>query len=141
MELEIAGLVDRPSVDLPVSEKLQRLHEYQDRLKNIQSDICNAKAYDSCSGPTRYIGDLIISLERSDGSDESNAGDAGGEVRSYDTVKVGHVNPTASNQSTIVWWSFHLPHPVSIFDVDLNENSLLVYAKEQAWDDNLEFKP
>ncbi len=141
MELEIAGLVDRPNVDIPVSEKLQRLHDYQDRLKNIKSEICNAHSYDTCSGSTRYIGDLVISLERSDGSNESHVEGAGGQVFPYDTVKIGHVNPIASNQSTINWWNFRLPHPASIFDADLGKNYLLVYLQDHAVDENLEFKP
>ncbi len=141
MELEIAGLMDRPSVDLPIPRKLQRLHEYQDRLKNFETDICSVQAYDTCEGPIGYFGDIVVSLEKSDSSTEPSMEGGHGEVHSYDTVKVGHVSPTANNQLDIVWWTFRLSHPATRFHVDLSGNLLLVYLRDRMLVDNMEFEP
>lgn len=124
MELEIAGMVDRPSVDLPVTVKLQRLLEYQDRWKSIEAadELSSVNAHDECFDHPRYFGDLIICV-RSHGPDQG-------------CVKLGHVTPVTANESVINWWTFFVPSLAGSYEVDVRENVLLAYSAEPFRGDN-----
>ncbi len=118
MELEIAGLVDRPSVRLPVTERLELLKEHQQRMKDPgrrtgRPDVAWPRK--PGGGPTQLFGDILLMPYTA------------GSGPPYDTIDVGHIQPlTLNRDEPIRWWTIHTPRPFSIFFADPSQDVLVL---------------
>lgn len=112
-ELEIAGLSDRPSAKIPVSEKLERLRFRQDMNRESDRDLLQIPIED-VPGSLHYYGDLIIHW-------------TGHQSLKAPTIDVGQVcNTLPGNKASIIWWSITAPCPFVQFSVNLAEGVLVL---------------
>lgn len=122
IELEIAGMIDRPEVALPTTTKLQQLLQYQDRWRTEGIFYAKVTTKRDSDSPVYYLGDLIVLPVAEEQS---------GAEPCYKTIKIGHVQPSfisgtgGGTHPSIQWQEYELQSPVSNFDIDPIQNTLL----------------
>lgn len=104
MELEIAGLVDRPSVRLPITERLERLKVHQQLMKDpgCRTGHSTIPWPGKPGGFAQLFSDIIVVPYSSSLS----------KFPSFDTIDVGHIQPAGvQGDEPIRWWTIHTPCP------------------------------
>ncbi len=119
MELEIAGLVDRPSVDLPIYEKLEQLKLRQEGTKDLRRGILKVHANQDTEN-VYYSGDLIFRWARhQDPGALSSSVDVGQACGGF-----------------IKWWTICVPCPLKRFSVNITEG-VIALLEGLRWVSNL----
>lgn len=123
MELEIAGLIDRPSVQLPVTDRLKLVKIRQQRFKDPE---CRTNRPNitwprkSGAGSTKLVCDLLF-VPYTTGPRMVTF--------CFNTIDVGHirsVNPSPDGGEPVRWWTIHPPHPFSYFTADPSQDVLVL---------------
>ncbi len=117
MELEIAGLVDRPSVELPISEKLERLRRRQETTKNLDRHLLKVTRNARGLNNLFYEGDLVIRSAQ------------GPYVCSVDVGQVCN-DSSGEREASIEWWTVGLPCPPKKLCVNLVEGVLVLLEND-----------
>ncbi len=112
MELEIAGLADRPAVDLPVPEKIERLRRRQEALKNPDRTLLKVGAKELRES-VHYDGDIIIRWSTTEP-----------RPRSIDVGQVCNTSP--GSKASVKWWALGLPCPLKKFALNIAEGVLVL---------------
>lgn len=113
MELEIAGLVDRPSVSLPVTERLELLKIHQSRMKDpgCRTDRPTIPwPQKPHSGHVELVGDLFF-VPYSTTSEDTFV--------LFDSINIGHLKPIVpEGEDPVRWWTIQAPHPFYSLSAD-----------------------
>lgn len=123
MELEIAGLVDRPSVSLPETERLELLKVHQMRLKDPG---CHADRpiipwpQKSRSGNTQLVGDTFFVTYTTTPGD-------GDPFVLFDAIDIGHLKPIVSEgEDPVRWWTIQTPQPFFYLFADPSQGIIVL---------------
>ena len=123
MELEIAGLVDRSSIELPVTAKLSHLKAYQEAFKSTQKTLWRTSFNKGFS--LVYSGDVGFVL-----SHTSIPEDLRDHPLLYDTIDVCHVPPASFSHDTpccCEWWTIHATCPFTSISADPSQDLVILY--------------